>query len=83
MASQICPRCGEDSFYWKMDEDESSLTIWDCMNCEYRAFENESDERNCSKCGKKTESKLRDDEREFWWCSTCNKTEIINKKTKN
>jgi hypothetical protein len=77
MASQICPKCNEDNFYWKVDEDELPLAIWDCGNCHYRAFENEPDQRNCSKCGKNTESKLQDEEIEYWWCSTCNETELI------
>jgi DNA-directed RNA polymerase subunit RPC12/RpoP len=77
MSTQICPNCKIDNFTWKVDEEESPLTIWDCGNCRYRAFENESDERNCSKCGKKTESKLKDNKKEYWWCSNCNTTEII------
>ena len=48
-----------DDFSWIIDEEQSSLTIWNCRNCNYRAFENESDERTCKKCGKKTESKLK------------------------
>jgi DNA-directed RNA polymerase subunit RPC12/RpoP len=77
MASQICPKCKYDSFYWKEDEEESPHIIWDCSKCGYRAFENESDEKNCSDCGKKVESKLNDLEKEYWWCSNCNKTELI------
>ena len=77
MATQICPNCKTDNFTWKIDEGESHLTIWDCGNCNYRAFENECDERNCSKCRKKTESKLMDNKKEYWWCSNCNTTEII------
>ena len=79
MATQICPKCKVDSFNWKVDEEESPLTIWDCGNCQYRAFENESDERNCSKCGKKSESKLKDEIKEYWWCSCCNTTSEIKK----
>lgn len=77
MATQICPNCKIDSFTWKMDGEISSMTIWDCGNCQYRAFENESDERNCSTCQKKTELKLKDSEKEYWWCTNCNTTEII------
>jgi len=72
MATQICPKCKVDDFTWTMDEEESPLTIWDCGNCNYRAFENESDERICSNCSKGTESKLRDSEKDYWWCFTCN-----------
>lgn len=81
MATQICPNCKKDNFSWIVDEEESHLTIWDCENCNYRAFENESDERNCSKCGKKTELKLVDDNKEYWWCTNCNTTEIIKNST--
>ncbi|WP_396637395.1 hypothetical protein [Maribacter sp. R77961] len=79
MATQICPKFKVDSFNWKVDEDESPLTIWDCGNCNYRAFENETDERNCSNCGKKTESKLKDNKKEYWWCSNCSTTKEIKK----
>ena len=74
MATQNCPNCMIDNFTWKVDEEVSSLTIWDCGSCLYRAFEDESDERICSKCGKKTESKLKDSKKEYWWCSNCNST---------
>lgn len=79
MATQICPKCKCDSFTWRMDDEISDLTIWVCYECSYQAFENESDERNCKKCGKKTESKLKDDESEFWWCSNCDSVEKIKK----
>ena len=81
MASQICPNCKKDSFSWKINEEESHLTIWDCENCQYLALENEFDERNCTKCGKKAESKLKDNKKEYWWCSNCNITELIKNST--
>jgi len=81
MATQICPNCKKDSFTWSIDEEISELTIWGCYECEYQAFENESKERNCTKCSKKTESRLKDNEKEFWWCSTCNTIEIIKNYT--
>lgn len=81
MATQICPKCKNDSFTWRMDDEISDFTIWGCSKCSYQAFENESDERNCSKCGNKTELKLKDDEKEYWWCPICNKTEIIKNYT--
>ena len=77
MATLICPNCEENSFNWITDEEISELTIWGCNNCSYEAFENESDVRNCSKCGKKTESRLKDTEKEYWWYSSCSATEII------
>lgn len=81
MATQICPKCKKGSFTWSMDEEITELTIWGCYRCYYQAFEDESDKRNCQKCGKKTESKLKDDEKEYWWCSNCNTTEIIKNST--
>ena len=77
MTKQICPNCKKSSFNWSIDEEISEFTIWFCYKCEYKAFENESDERNCSKCKKKTESKLKDDKKEYWWCSSCSTTETI------
>jgi DNA-directed RNA polymerase subunit RPC12/RpoP len=77
MATQICPKCKKDSFTWSMDDEISDLTIWGCYKCFYQAHENEADERYCSKCGKKSESKLKDSEKEYWWCSNCNTTVII------
>ncbi|GGD02779.1 hypothetical protein [Hyunsoonleella pacifica] len=77
MASLICPNCGEDSFTWSLDEEISELTIWNCYKCEYQAYENEKDERNCQNCERRTETKLKDNRKEYWWCSDCNsKSEI-------
>jgi len=76
MATQICPNCKNDSFTWRIDEEESPLTIWRC-NCGYLAYEDESQVRKCKDCGSKTESNMRDSQKEYWWCSTCNKIEII------
>ena len=83
MAEQICPNCKVETFNWQVDDDVSPLTIWDCRNCNYRAFENQSDERNCLNCNKKIESKLQDDKKEYWWCSNCNTVEIIGKAPNN
>lgn len=76
MATQICPKCSKDTFHWKVDEEESLLTVWHCNNCHYQAFENESDEQNCSNCGKRTASKLRDDTIAYCWCSSCTTLEV-------
>lgn len=76
MATQICPTCKQDSFTWSIDEEESPLTFWGC-DCGYNAYEDESRERVCEVCTIKTESHMRDDQKEFWWCSSCNKIEII------
>ncbi|QBN18423.1 hypothetical protein [Flavobacterium nackdongense] len=74
MATQICPKCKTDNFVWNIDEEETSLTKWSCLNCNYVVFENESDERNCLVCNHKSETKLKDNSTEFWWCSNCNTT---------
>ena len=81
MATQICPKCKKDSFTWSVNEEISDLTVWACYKCYYQAFEYESDERNCQNCGKKTESKLKDDEKDYLWCSNCNTTEITKNYT--
>ena len=73
MATQICPNCKLDSFTWSIDKEESPLTKWGCYECGYIAFEDESLERECSNCYKKTESKLKDNLKMYWWCSNCNR----------
>jgi len=79
MATQICPKCQEDSFTWHMDEEESQVTIWWCYKCSYSACEDQKLERECSNCHNKTESLLIDEEGKFWWCNSCNR---IIKETK-
>ena len=71
MATQICPNCKEDAFTWFMDEDISPLMIWSCTSCNYNALEDDSKERLCHSCNHKTESLFKDNEKEFWWCSSC------------
>jgi hypothetical protein len=73
MATQICPKCKEDSFTWSIDEEDESLTKWGCHICHYFAYEDEKLERVCSNCFKKNESRLTDEEGEFWWWCSCNK----------
>ncbi len=77
MATQICPKCKKDNFVWNINDEETALTKWSCQNCNYIAFENESDERNCLVCHHKSETKLKDNNTEFWWCSNCNTTTEI------
>lgn len=72
MATQICPKCKEDAFTWNMDDKDPKLTIWGCYKCFYEAEENESDERICETCHKKTKTKLKDRKIQYWWCSCCN-----------
>ncbi|WP_412986526.1 hypothetical protein [Pontimicrobium sp. IMCC45349] len=75
MATQICPNCKKDNFTWYINYDGE--TVWGCSLCNYHAIENESLERTCSICKTKTESHLKDSQKEFWCCSRCNSIEII------
>ncbi len=78
MATQICPNCKKGSFTWNIDEDQSTPTRWGCYECHYSALEDESLERECSNCNKKTEIRLEDDLKKYWWCSNCNRiTDIV------
>jgi len=77
LSEQACPKCMEQAFTWSIDEEVSPLTVWFCSLCKYKAFADESDERNCLKCKMKSESKLKDDNNEFWWCCSCNTISII------
>ncbi len=72
MALQICPKCKTESFIWTSDEDDAPLTFWHCGNCKYSAHEDESLLCVCGKCNTKTKCKLKDTEREYWWCAKCN-----------
>ena len=76
MALQNCPNCNEESFNWSVDEENSSLTRWAC-ECGYEAYKEESFERKCSSFQNETESKLKDDEKEYWWHSSCIRVELI------
>jgi len=77
MATIICPNCGEDSFVWSIDEQESPLTRWGCYKCYYVAFEDESFERECSGCKAISEIRLEDEQGKYWWCHKCKrKTDI-------
>jgi len=78
MATQICSNCKKKSFTWSINGEKSFLTLWGCVKCNYRAFEDESLERNCSKCEKKSESRLKDETKEYWWCSNFNSVLEIN-----
>ncbi len=78
MATQLCPKCQNNSFTWFVDDEKSNLTVWGCYQCNYEAYEDESLERICSNCNKKTESRLKDKDKEYWWCSSCNSVSKIN-----
>jgi hypothetical protein len=76
MALQICPNCKEQAFTWTYDEENTPPTSWAC-NCGYSARENESFIRECNACGTKTQSRLQDDSKTYWWCSSCNAVKLI------
>ena len=61
-----------------MDEDESPMTVWGCWNCKYIAYEDESFERVCNACQTKTEMRLEDEQKKYWWCCRCNRVTVIN-----
>lgn len=82
MATQICPNCNADSFTWSLNEKNEKLTIWHCYICKYVAFEDESLERLCTHCNKKTKSYMQDEEKFYWWCSHCGKITIQSEKIK-
>lgn len=73
MATQICPRCKENSFTWSVEDENSGITDWGCYECGYHATENESEECVCENCKEKTKIRLKDSETEYWWCCRCNK----------
>lgn len=73
MATHICPNCKKDSFTWYIDDEISELTIWNCHGCNYQAYENESDWQFCSSCNSEIKSKLKDLNKDYWWCFNCKK----------
>jgi transcription elongation factor Elf1 len=72
MATQICPKCKKDDFSWYIDDEMSSITIWNCGSCDFQTYEDERDEVLCKKCNEITKTFLKNEEEEFWWCSVCN-----------
>jgi len=78
MAYQICPQCKHESFLWVIEHDDPYIeTKWHCSICKYTAYEDERLERVCLICDNKTESAFKDDEKEYWWCFTCDATHDI------
>jgi hypothetical protein len=71
MALLICPRCKENSFTWFING-KTHVTSWNCFNCDYEAKETDSHKSICENCEKNTKIKLKDKEKEYWWCSSCN-----------
>lgn len=80
MALQICPQCQEVGITWSYDDERTPTTAWYCMYCEYTAYEDESYERVCADCGNKTELRLEDEEKIYWWCCRCNQVTVISEK---
>jgi len=71
MTEQYCPICEEKRFNWSIDEEVSSNTLWQCLNCGYKAEENESLESKCDKCATPNLMHMKSDERYFWFCTNC------------
>jgi hypothetical protein len=71
MATQLCPKCNKDSFTWRVDDEISEITIWNCSNCSYEAFEDEYKEDSCNNC-EDAKIQLKDKNKLYWWCFTCN-----------
>ena len=79
MSLQFCPKCKKEEFTWHVDNDPQTgkeITTWGCGNCPYVATEDESLERTCKYCNQNTQSQLVDSNKSYWWCSSCNKTEV-------
>lgn len=76
MGLQICPKCSEQSFTWFIGG-KFPVTTWSCFDCDYEAKEVESDKSSCENCGETGKIKLKDKEKEYWWCSNCNETNDI------
>ncbi len=67
----------QKSFTWSIDEEVSPLTFWGCIECHYGAYEDESLERKCEKCGEKALVNLKDEAHAYWWCFNCQSDSII------
>lgn len=80
MATQICPNCNKDSFTWYIMADNDKFTKWLCHACSFIAYEEESLERICINCNKKSEIQLIVTDKKYWWCNKCSKYEIIIEK---
>lgn len=77
MSLHKCPSCKEYGFTWMVDEEISPLTIWNCSECSYQAFEDESNESECPECNYAHRIRLKDEKFEYWWCSECERKTII------
>lgn len=71
MSLHKCPNCLEERFSWQNDHEVSLLTIWDCWDCGYRAFEDESLESPCPDCQYKYRMQMKDEVSNYWWCTKC------------
>ncbi|MEC4005396.1 hypothetical protein OX283_012070 [Flavobacterium sp. SUN052] len=79
MATQTCPKCKKHSFTWYVDDELSSITIWNCDNCEYQTYEDDRDEVKCTNCQEITKTFLKNEDEEFWWCCVCNSISDLKK----
>lgn len=71
MSLHKCPNCKEIGFNWFVDDEISTLTIWECWECDHRAFEDESKESPCPECDYPYRIYLKDENSTYWWCSDC------------
>ena len=52
MTPQLCPACGRRAMTWSIQSDDGrGPTSWGCSLCRFAAEEDESQERDCPKCG--------------------------------
>ena len=72
MSLQVCPKCGVRQITWWIDDEESPRTQWLCSECGYKAEEDESMSKDCSRCHDQKSSLLvRDEQGYHRWCKAC------------
>lgn len=77
MSLHKCPNCKEIGFFWSVDHEITSLTIWNCSICGYHALEDESFESTCPDCNYAYRLLMKKEDSEYWWCSKCARKTII------
>ncbi|MBC9912560.1 hypothetical protein [Chitinophaga varians] len=78
MGQITCPNCQDQAFTWSYDEENTPATTWNCSSCGYIAREDESFERECAGCRTKSEIRLEDDIKIYWYCHHCEKATFIS-----
>lgn len=69
MSVVLCPNCKGKGFYWSLDDD--NCTHWRCALCGFCADEDESKDKACAVCGKKSAVWLTHGGRAYYWCVLC------------